>query len=130
MTASCNATMNLPDMLICGGDTTPWEIAILKEDGSPYPYEKLEGGSAVLTFSPYMSGAGMGADALVSEPEMTKNGEITEDENGNGLLVFSFSKADTADLQGKFLYQIEISYGSSLRVLQGTITIRANISRA
>lgn len=125
-----NGNFKLPDITMYGGDTTPWYISIMKQDGTPYPFGSLTGSSAKLFLSPYALSVGIGNDAQAAEPVLTKSGTVTGDPDGNGTILFTMERADTIDLRGKYLYQIEISRDDDLRVLQGVVTIRPNINRA
>lgn len=124
-----NGSVKLPDITMYGGDTTPWSITISKQDGSPYPFESLAGSTAKLFFSPYALSVGMNNSAEAAEPVLTKEGTVTSDPDGTGTVLFSMTKDDTIDLRGKYLYQIEISRDSDLRVLQGVVTVRPNINK-
>lgn len=119
----------LPDIEIYGGDTVPWEVTLIRDDGTSCPSSAAENFSCTLTFSPFKVTTGLGGKAISAAPLLTKKGTIKETSDGGAAAVFDFATQDTIDLRGKFLYQIEISNGDDLRIAQGHIYIRQNINR-
>lgn len=119
----------LPDVSMYGGDTTPWSIIIVKQDGTPYPFASLTGSAAKLALTPYAISTGLGANAESIAPVLVKTGTVTSDPSGTATVLFSLTKADTINLRGKYIYQVELSKDSELRVLQGFVTIKQNINR-
>lgn len=116
----------LPDITIYAGDTTPWNVTIVKKNGDPYPFSELEGSTAVFTLTPYTATSGMGANAVPVEPVLILNGEVSGSMNDIGVATFSPSRTDTLELRGKYVYQIEILNGNEARVGQGSLTIKPN----
>lgn len=119
----------LPEVTMYGGDTTPWSVLIVKQNGNPYPFESLTGSTAKMTFTPYAISAGLGANAEAIAPVLTKTGTMTSDPSGIGTVLFTMTKEDTISMRGKYIYQVEISKENELRVLQGIVTIKQNINR-
>lgn len=115
----------LPDIGMYGGDTVPWEIALIRDDGTRLPSSEASGYQCKLTFSPFSHGA----NAASTSPSLTKLGTIQAGTDGNAQVVFSFATQDTINLRGLFLYQIEIIHGADMRVAQGRLHIWQNINR-
>lgn len=117
---------SLPDIEMYGGDTTPWEMTLVDSDGAEYPSATASACTYTLCFSPSKATTGLGGDAAPIAPLLKKVGTIKE----GATVVFSFSKEDTIGLRGKYLYQIEVSKGTDLRVAQGHVYIKQNVNRA
>ncbi len=119
----------LSEVSICGGDTTPWVVTILKENGDFYPYAALDAATASLALTPYAISTGLGNDAETVDPVLVKEGVVSSNEEGGGIAEFELSIADTMNLRGKYIYQITISKDGDSRVFQGIATVRQNINR-
>lgn len=119
----------LPDLEIYGGDTTPWEVPLLNEDRSPCDIEDASLFTFTLTMTPLGVTSGLGDSSIAVSPSLTKQGEVTAASGGGSFVSFSFSKNDTKDLRGKYIYQIEAVSGDVARVCQGHIYIKANNNR-
>lgn len=125
----------LPTIEMYGGDMTPWEIALLREDGSKLSYDTGKDCSAKLTFSPVSAATNFGFQTPVTSPVLSKVITPVEDDNGGTLLRVEFSEADTIKLRGKFVYQIDITRsndpnGDTIndhRICQGWVLIMQNI---
>lgn len=120
----------LPDITIYGGDTAPWNVNVVQQNGNPYPYSSLSDAEAVLTFTPYAISMGLNNNAEIIEPVLSALGTIEEDEESGARIVFILAYSDTINLRGKYIYQVEISKDGDRRVLQGFATIKQNINRA
>ena len=125
---SCD-TMRLPDILMCGGDATPWRVRLMTASGSPVSSSDVDGATAELAISRYGLVSGLGGDAVLPEPDATADGSVETDESGNVYVLFTLDPGDTEELRGKYLYQITIDLGDGPRVCQGVLTIRPNINR-
>lgn len=119
----------LPDIEIYGGDTVPWEVTLIRDDGSKYSMETASECICTLSFSPFKTTTGLGGRASTVTPVLTKSGVIKEALDGSATVVFDFAVSDTIDLRGKFLYQIEVSHDTDLRVAQGHVYIKQNTNR-
>lgn len=119
----------LPDIEMYGGDTVPWEVVLQNEDGSEFTYNKAKDLSCELTITPFKVTTGIGGHAIPISPLLIKAGSIKEGISENAIMVFEFDATDTIALRGKFIYQIEVAYGTYLRVAQGNLYIKQNINR-
>lgn len=122
----CVAT--LPDVEMYGGDTTPWEIAMLHENGTGYTLAEADGYSCVLTVTAFSHAAGLGSGGS-SSYALQKAGTIKTLSDGSVGAEITFSSADTKTLAGKFVYQVEFINGEQGKVGQGYLNIRNNINR-
>lgn len=120
----------LPDVTIYGGDTAPWNVNVIQQNGNPFPYTSLSGATALLTFTPYAISMGLGGDSDSIDPILSVDGTVEEGEDSGTNIVFNLTYSDTVNLRGKYVYQIEISKGNDRRVLQGFVTIKQNINRS
>lgn len=119
----------LPDIEMYGGDTLPWEVTLIRDDGSKFSVDTASECTATLTFTPLKATTGFGTNANILSPILTKTGEVKPTLDGNSIILFLFEKSDTVGLRGKFLYQIEVKHDEDLRLCQGTIYIKQNINR-
>lgn len=119
----------LPDIEIYGGDTLPWEVTLIRDDGSKFSVDTASECTATLTFTPLKATTGFGTNANILPPILTKTGQVKPTLDGSSIILFTFEKNDTIGLRGKFLYQIEVKHDEDLRLCQGTIYIKQNINR-
>lgn len=120
---------SLPDIEMYGGDTLPWEVTLIRNDGSKFSVDTASECIATLTFTPLKATTGLGNNATSLPPVLTKIGEVEPTLDGSSIVVFTFSENDTKGLRGKFLYQIEVKHDEDLRLCQGYIYIKQNINR-
>lgn len=120
---------NLPDIEMYGGDTTPWEITLIRDDGTRYSTDTASELTATLTLTPLKATTGIGDNVNIITPIFTKTGTLKPILDGGSSVIFTFSENDTKGLRGKFLYQIEVKRREDLRVCQGHIYIKQNINR-
>lgn len=120
---------SLPDIEMYGGDTLPWEVTMIRDDGSKFSVDTASECSSTLTFTPMKATTGLGGNANIIAPILKKTGVVVPTEDGYSAILFSFAQSDTKNLRGKFLYQIEIRYRDDLRLCQGYIYIKQNINR-
>ena len=111
------------------GDSTPWSISLIQQNGNPYPYSSLKDASASLTLMPYTVLSGIGDNAEIVDPVVSIDGELTGDPSGTCTLRFSLRPEDTLSLRGKFIYQIDVFNDTDRRISQGVVTIKPNINR-
>lgn len=119
----------LPDIEIYGGDTTPWEVTLVRKDGTKYSVDDAAVCVSTLTFTPLKATTGLGNNAVAFTPTLKKKGRVELDDDGLAIVVFDFAASDTKGLRGKFLYQIEVEHNGDLRISQGYIYIKQNINR-
>lgn len=119
----------LPDIEIYGGDTAPWEVKLVKPDGTEFEVDTTPGFSAILTLTSLKTTSGIGNNAVASSPILTKEGTYQTASDGSNALIFDFAEEDTKNLRGKFTYQIEIRNDEHLRICQGELYVRQNINR-
>lgn len=119
----------LPDITIYGGDTAPWNVSVIQQNGNIFPYASLTGAEAMLTLTPYAVSMGLNDNSSTVEPVLSTLGTIEEDEESGARIVFSLTYGDTVNLRGKYIYQVEITKDGGRRVLQGFVTIKQNINR-
>lgn len=125
----CFPVYTLPYIEMYGGETTSWEISLVREDGTKYSAESAEACTVILTFMPFKTTTGLGYYAKPADPVLEKTGETILDTDGSPVTVFAFDEADTIALRGKYIYQIEVRHNDDLRVCQGDIYIKQNINR-
>ena len=119
----------LPYIEMYGGDTVPWEVTLVRENGEKYRMDSARDFTCVLTISPINSISGLGGSSLVSTPLLKKTATIKEALDGSATAIFDFTTDDTLQLRGKFIYQIDIFYGDDVRTGQGHLLIKQNINR-
>lgn len=125
----------LPTIEMYGGDMTPWEIALLREDGSKLSYDTGKDCTVKLTFSPVSAATNFGFQAPITSPVLSKSVVPVEGDNGGTLVRIEFTEADTIKLRGKFVYQIDVTRpydpnGEPIddhRICQGWVLIMQNI---
>lgn len=118
----------LPDIEMYGGDTLPWEVTFIRDDGTRFSVDTASECDYTLTFTPLKATTGLGGNASALSPILNITGTVKSTADG-AVVVFAFSKQDTIGLRGKFLYQIEMKRGSDLRLCQGCVYIKQNINR-
>ena len=124
----CNhAIYRLPDITMCGGDTTPWNITLVNDEGrTDIPSNNSI--ECILTLSPYGRISGVGLNAVSVSPVLQKIATVMH--NGSTCTAtILFGVEDTLHLRGKYIYQIEVINGDSNRVSQGNLTILENKNR-
>lgn len=119
----------LPDVMICGGDATPWRIKLLDEAGKPIAEDKIASVTGELVISRYGLVSGLGGDAEIPEPEISVSGTVEEAQDGGVCLTFQLDPGDTEELRGKYIYQISVDLGEGARIAQGVLTIKPNVNR-
>lgn len=119
----------LPCIDMYAGDTTPWKISLMREDGTPYHKNETSGYTCKMTITPFTVYAGIGNNAVAQPPIVTKTGTIQEGEGGAAYALITLSSSDTLTLRGRYTYQVEVTSGSDKRICQGQMVIRGNISR-
>jgi len=120
-----------PDIEMYGGDTTPWEVTFVDEKGKNFvlPFSQIH--TCTLSIMPFAISSGIGNKAIATEPTLQKLGSIVTSESaGTTTAIFTFSSDDTKSLRGKYIYQIELVYGSDCISCQGNLLIKQNINRA
>lgn len=128
MKCNCTDVIILPNITMYGGDTTPWEITLVRENGANFSIAEGAECSATLTVVPFES-ASMVSNAAGVTPALTKRGISAATSAGGTAVTFNFAENDTKELQGKFLYQVEVRYASDLRIGQGNLFIKQNINQ-
>jgi len=119
----------LPDIEMYGGDTLPWEVTLIRDDGSKFSVDTASECICKLSFTPLKATSGLGNNSVAVPPIFEKIGEAKPTLDGSSVVVFAFSESDTKGLRGKFLYQIEVRHDDDLRLCQGSVYIKQNINR-
>lgn len=119
----------LPDIEMYGGDTLPWIISLIQDDGRTLSFDTASQCAITLSLTPLKTATGYGGYAGMVAPIFTKTAKITEAMNGEAAVIFEFEKNDTIGLRGKFVYQVEVRREDDLRLCQGTLYIKQNINR-
>lgn len=118
---------SLPSIEMYGGDTVPWEIELVRENGEYFSYDTASECSFKMVFLPfYADQTGISYSDIV--PVIQKSGAVI-DNDGRALIEFRFTTEDTRDLWGKYLYQIEVTHDEEHRSMQGVVNIRQNLDR-
>ena len=126
---SCHKVYSLPDIDMYGGDTTPWEVYLVYEDGTNFPIDENTTYTCTLTLSPFGVKSTVTNTGSVVQNILTRVGTVHSDATiGSTLIRFEFRKEDTINLRGKFLYQIDVCFGNDVRICQGVLNIRQNVS--
>lgn len=125
----CHKIYSLPDIDMYGGDTTPWDIVMVYEDGTNFVMNAGTDCRCTLTLSPF------GIKTLVPNPSNSTSiiwshqGTINNNTTTSGFTVrFDFNPEDTINLRGKFLYQVDMCFGDEVRIGQGVLNIRQNLN--
>lgn len=126
---NCYGLDVLPEIEMYGGDTSEWEITLVRDGNKPISYQFASACSVVLTIVPLTVTSGLGNNSTAVTPLLTKNATITQGQDGSAIVVFHFTAADTINLRGKFIYQIEVQQSTKLRICQGRVYIKQNINR-
>lgn len=126
---NCYGLDVLPEIEMYGGDTSEWEIALVRDGIKPISYQFASACSVVLTLVPLTVTSGLGNNSTPVTPLLTKNATVTQAPDGSAIAVFYFTAADTKNLRGKFIYQIEVQQSTNLRLCQGRVYIKQNINR-
>ena len=119
----------MPDIEMYGGDTLPWEVTLIRDDGTYFSVDTASACVFTLTVTPFNTSSGCGENATIVEPILTKTGVVESGTGDVAVVVFTFDEDDTIGLRGKFVYQIEVKHGEDLRVSQGCLYIKQNINR-
>lgn len=129
MSMDCFSAQKLPDIEMYGGDTTPWQIELMRDGSSILSFADGENCTVILTVTPLKASTGLGSYASVLTPILTKYGSVASTSAGGTSVTFVFSAADTKDLRGKYTYQIEVRHEADCRIGQGILYIKQNINR-
>lgn len=124
------AAETLPYIEIHGGDTQPWVIDFVHENGTGYAFAEVNDYSAKLTITPISYDCYGTGGAYVLSPILTIAGRLGVSDSGYANVTFDFNTDDTRYICGKYIYQVEISYGEKLRVYQGRLLIKPNTGGA
>jgi len=119
----------LPDIMMYGGDTTPWFITLEDENGIALIPEASDSYQCVLSIIPFGSSFGIGMNATTLAPVLQKTSVFEDSGEGYYHAKMTFVPSDTMYLRGKYLYQIEVQSAGSNKVNQGKLTVLANINR-
>lgn len=129
MKTSCFEIRSLPDIDMYGGDTTPWEIFLVHENGDILEIDEELERACTLTLGNYNAKALATNNGSVMKPIWVHSGAFgISPENNRTFIHFDFTPEDTANLRGKFLYQVDVLLGNNVRVCQGVVNIKQNIN--
>jgi hypothetical protein len=124
----CHKIYSLPDIEMYGGDTTSWEISLVREDGTVFDISTNTDCTCTLTLRPYGVKSAV-SNVNVVRPIWTHIGTIYNDTARDKTYIrFDFSPEDTIDLRGKFVYQVDVRFGTEVRICQGVLNIKQNIN--
>lgn len=129
MSNGCFTAQKLPDIEIYGGDTTPWEVVLMRDSNTNFDYSDSTQCSVILTVAQSKTSTGQSAGAVLMAPILTKQGALQAITGGGTAVVFSFADADTKSLRGKYTYQIEVRFDNELRIGQGSLYVKQNMNR-
>lgn len=119
----------LPSIEMYGGDTTPWVVTLVNENGTDFHLPENVEYTCTLTLLPYASSTGNSAYATAARTVLKKKAVIAEASDGSCAARINFTSSDTRMLRGKYTYQIEIEYAGNSRIGQGFLTILGNTDR-
>lgn len=120
------AAESLPYIEVHGGDTQPWVIDFIRENGIGYTLSEVSEYAAKLIVTPISYDCYSSGGAHTLSPILTIDGRLGVSDSGCANVTFEFGVNDTRYLCGKYIYQIEISYGDKLRVYQGKLLVKPN----
>lgn len=116
----------LPDIEMYAGDTDIWEFQINDEHMRPLSYDDVK----YFEFKLVIKDFGYAHRPSGMYFTITKTGECAEEEGtGFGLARFTFSKNDTLDRYGKYLYRMEVTGNGLITSAQGNLYITRNIDQ-
>lgn len=122
------AIHRLPDIAMYGGDTTPWVVTLVNEDGTNFSEAGESSYECILSITPFAHMYGSGNYASSAAPMLTKTAAVSQAGNAY-IATFAFITEDTIQLRGKYTYQIEVRSGIGNKVSQGNLTILENKNR-
>lgn len=125
----CHKIYSLPDIEMYGGDTTSWEIFLVREDGTAFDISTITDCTCTLTLRPYGVKSSVSNSDITARPIWSRGGTIYNDTARDKTYIrFNFRQEDTINLRGKFLYQVDVRFGTEVRICQGVLNIKQNIS--
>lgn len=125
----CHKIHPLPDIEMYGGDTTPWDVSMVYEDGTSFAMIANANCSCTLTLSPFGIKTLAPSTHNVTSIIWSHQGVINNDVANQKFTVrFDFNPEDTINLRGKFLYQVDMRFGDEVRIGQGVLNIRQNLN--
>lgn len=128
MGSNCIKVRVLPDIEMYGGDTTPWQIALVNANGVPLKVDAGADCTVTLSVAPYKVTTGLGHTIEEVPLVLTKDGVMETGEDDDIFAVFEFTETDTKTLNGKYVYQVDVRHGSNVRVGQGVLHVFQNIN--
>jgi len=105
-----------PNLQMYAGDTTTWEIVLYSERNISFTHDQLAAFAFTLTL----------VSKETNETVLTKAGTLIEGQDGT--VRFSFTYSDTINLEGDYLYQIEMKSEVYCKSQQGELTIFKNLN--
>lgn len=129
MSNQCYKPVKLPEISMIGGDCTDWEFTLIRKNGSTFYIEQGVECTATLTVVPFDSVASPAGYINTQEIILQKTATFSETSSGGTAAVFEFEEADTKELYGKFIYQVEVHHGDDVRIGQGDLCIQYNINQ-
>lgn len=117
----------LPDIEMYAGNTDVWDFPVYSTNIGIMSYEDLTNYSFSLIIKDFGYTYRSNGPTRLS---LTKQGILMEDqETGDALVRFTFSKGDTEAMYGKYTYQIEATSGGLYFTAQGNLFITKNINQ-
>lgn len=109
-----------PSLQMYAGDTTTWQIILFSERNIPFTTEQLDSFNYTLLLVP------SDADPENDNAVLVKAGHLITDQGEDAIVQFSFAYADTINLEGEYIYQIEMRSEAYCKTQQGDLTILKN----
>ncbi len=115
-----------PSLEMYAGDTTTWDISLYSERNVTFTPAQLHAFTFTLTIVDANS-VESAEDISTVTPVIQKTGELLS--NNDATLRFTFEYADTINLSGEYIYQIEMKSQKYCKAQQGRLTIRPNYNQ-
>lgn len=107
-----------PSLRMYAGDTTTWQIVLFSERNIPFTTEQLDSFNYTLLLVP------KGTED--ETPVLVKAGHLITEQGEDAIVQFSFVYTDTINLEGEYIYQIEMRSEAYCKTQQGDLTILKN----
>lgn len=129
MEPKCYKPVRLYDITMYGGENTPWNFSLVRKNGSDFLIEQGVRCTATLTIAPFDAVPNPVGYINYKDIVLQKTATFESSATGGTVAVFEFAEADTKELCGKFIYQVEVNHHGDTRIGQGNLTILYNINQ-